>query len=227
MSDETIKNLNAEIDQNIELLFFDPYKSRDEYIEYYKSCHLERFTRENGRYRYSPLFLLLKDTHYCYGIGKEFNPVRGDLHFPEFAGIILVRIAFTNTIKRFYYGGLNKFASQFMSIHDPEELDALELLRNAIEHSYYSLHTYVGKGETRKKIYFSLSHEFADIIKKVDNWKTSYPSEMYNVNPRLLFTSFENGLLKLKAILLDHTQAKLRLNFHKSLDIDQWIVTGP
>lgn len=211
-------------DEKIDLLFFDPYKTRDEYINYYKLVASQRYIEEKGRYRYSPIFLLLKDIHFCYGIGKEFNPVRDNLNFPEFAGILLVRIAFTNTIKKFYYGQLEKFAEEFMGISDKEELQALGLLRNALEHSYYSLYL---RRKHSPKVYFTLGLSFDHIIKKDSTWQRSYPSEMYTVNPRRLFSGFEKGLFKFKELLLDPCQQKLRKHFDENFDIDQWIATGP
>lgn len=218
------------IDKNIELFFFDPSKERDEFINFYKSLNPDRVKREGGRYRYSPLFLVFKDARYCFAVGKEFNDCREKLHEANFAGIILINIGFNNMVKKIFSGQLEKFADQYMDIHNSDDLHGLRLLRNSLEHSFYSLYTYEirennGKKE-KVKVYFSLGfYDF--IIRKDADWKRDYPSEMFMVNPRKLFTQFESGCKKFKNDLLDHSNTKLRDQFIKFYDVDQWIVTGP
>jgi len=218
------------IDKNIELFFFDPSKERDEFIDFYKSLNPDRVKKEGNRYRYSPLFLVSKDARHCFEVGKEFNNCRENLHEANFAGIILINIGFNNMVKKIFSGQLEKFADQYMDIHNSDELHGLRLLRNSLEHSFYCLYTYEirennGKKE-KVKVYFSLGfYDF--IIKKATDWKRDYPSEMFMVNPRRLFTQFESGYKKFKNDLLDHSNTKMRNQFTKFYDVDQWIVTGP
>jgi hypothetical protein len=215
------------IEEKIELVFFDPSRTRDEYIEFYKSLNPERVKKERGKYRYSPLFLCLKDIRYCYAVGKEFNSVRKIIHPSEFAGIILIRICFKNTIDRLYFGNLNKFAATYMGITDHKHLEVLNLLRNSLEHSYYSLYTYrENPDKTKTKIYFSLGH-YNFLIKKQEDWKRPYKSEMYMINPRELFLRLQTGLNKFKNDLLDSKNTKLRENIMKSFSLDKWVATGP
>lgn len=211
------------LQEKIELFFFDPVKSREEYIEFYKKVNPDRIAKESGRYRYSPLYLLLKDIRYCYGIGLEFNPIREHLNTAEFAGIVLLRIAFNNTVKRIYSGRFAHFAKKYMGIADPESVDAINLLRNALEHSYYSLS--IIRKKDKVKIYFSLGY-YDWIIKKAENWKRPYASEMYMVNPKRLFTSFEKGVRKLKNDISDPRNEKLRNNFQSKLSLDEWVIMG-
>lgn len=218
-------------DKNIELFFFDPSKERDEFIEFYKSLNPDRVKEEGNRYRYSPLFLVSKDARHCFEVGKEFNDCRDKLHEANFAGIILINIGFNNMVKKIFSGQFEKFADQYMDIHSHKELYGLRLLRNSLEHSFYSLYTYEirknkdGK-EEKVKVYFSLDF-YNFIIKKDPDWKRDYPSEMFMVNPRRLFTQFESGCQKFKNDLLDHSNIKLRNQFARFYDVDQWIVTGP
>jgi len=226
-----MNNKQELIDKNIELFFFDPSRERDEFIEFYKSLNPDRVKKEGNRYRYSPLFLVLKDARYCFAVGKEFNECREKLHEANFAGIILINIGFTNMVKKIFSGQLEKFAEQYMDIHDSVELNGLRLLRNSLEHSFYGLFTYENRknkdGEDEKvKVYFSLGF-YNFIIKKDPDWKRDYPSEMFMINPRKLFTQFESGCKKFKNDLLDHSNTKLRSQFTKYYDVDQWIATGP
>lgn len=208
---------NGNLDQLIELFFFDPTRSRDDYIEFYKNICSDRFTREKG-YRYSLLFLVLKDIRYCFGIGKEFNPVRDELNPANFAGVILLDLAFRNLVKRVFSGDFSVFARDYMGIKQSSDLGALRILRNALEHSFYSLYYY----ENSKKIYFSLGY-YPEIIKKDKMWKRPYPSEMYLVNPWKLYTAFIKGLRKFKDDLLNYKNAKMRSRFKKNTDIDNWV----
>ena len=213
------------LEEKIELFFFDPRKSREEYIEYYKQINPQRYIDEGERYRYSPLFLLLKDIRYCFGLGAEFNPIRSNLATAEFAAVVLLRICFTNTVKRIYFGDLDKFAEEYMGITGEENLEGLGLLRNALEHSYYSLYTYKEKNGIKTKFYFSLG-SFDFVIKKNENWQRPYPSEMFFVNPKKLYSAFENGTRLLKAHLQDPVNTRHRENFEQNLSLDEWILTG-
>lgn len=218
------------LDKNIELFFFDPSKERDEFIDFYKSVNPDRVKKEGNRYRYSPLFLVSKDARHCFEVGKEFNNCREKLHEANFAGIILINIGFNNIVKKIFSGRFEKFADQYMDIHSSEELHGLRLLRNSLEHSFYGLHTYevreIDGSKVKVKVYFSL--DFYDfIVRKATDWKRDYPSEMFMVNPRKLFTQFESGCKKFKNDLLNHSNTKLRNQFIKFYDVDQWIVTGP
>lgn len=219
------------LDEKIELMFFDPYKSRDEYIEYYKKICPGKFAEEGGRYRYSPVYLLFQDIHFSYGVGKVFNQIRKDPRFHEadFAGIILLRICLTNTVKRFYHGRLEAFASKYMGINDKDALDALNLLRNSLEHSYYSLSTtkvVEVKGIKKHiKVNFILGY-FDQLILKATTLKDK-SVEAYAINPRKLYTTVKEGMERFKTDLLDPKNQKLRETFDKNFDISEWVMTGP
>jgi hypothetical protein len=213
---------NTEIDQNIELYFFDPNQEKDNYIDFYKEIKTDRCNKEKG-YRYSPLFLLMKDIRYCFGARKQFNPIRKNgLDPANFAGVILTHLAFNNLVKKFYSGNYVQFAKRYMGIANSEDLDALNDLRNALVHNNYSLSVYNKKKE--EKIYFSLGlgDGFREVIKKDDNWKTDYKSSRYRVNPRKLMSAFEHGCREYKNYLLDHNNSKARQRFSEAFDTDQW-----
>ncbi len=215
------------LDEKIELVFFDPSRSRDEYIEYYNKVNPERFEKENRRYRYSPIFLILKDIRYCLAFGKEFNGFREKLNPSNFAAIILIHICLTNTIKKLYFGDFDGFSKKYMGIEDKEEVAALNTLRNAIIHSNYSLYNYVEKNGLGKKtkIYFSLGL-YPKIIEKNKNFRRGYPAELYLVNPNRLFTSLEKGLEEFKETLRDVKEQKLRRKLEKNFSLDEWVIIG-
>jgi hypothetical protein len=207
---------HSQIDTYIRLFFFDPSKSRDEYIESYKILLKERFDQENV-YRYSPLFLLLKDIRYCFGIGKEFNLVRDQIRPPESAGIILIDVAFRNVVRKIYDGDFEDFGKTYMGITTVAQLEGFRHLRNALEHGFYGLQTYDKK--TKSDIYFRLSYgsHFIEKYPSVDPSKV-----IFNVNPRKLLLAFMKGIGLFREDLLKPDCSK-RKNFSHFVNIDKWI----
>lgn len=203
----------------IELYFFDSSKHRNEYIDKYKIYFPDRYSKE-GAYRYSPLFLICKDIRYCFAVGKEFNTVRKEIFPANFTGIILIDIAYHSLIEKFYQKDFNGFVKKYMGISEPKLLWALEKLRDALVHSNYSL--FIRDREKKKKIYFSLGFGYQEIIIQNNNWKTDYPSEMYNVNPRALFIAFEQAINSFKKDILKDSE-KIS-NFDNNISIDEWTV---
>lgn len=174
-----------DVDQNIELYFYDPNKEKDDFINDYKRIKKDRYRREKG-YRYSPLFIILKDIRFCLGARKQFNYIPKEKKDPaNFAGVILIHTAFNNLVKKFYSGNYLGFAKQFMGIAKHEEIKALDCLRNALVHNNYSLSYYVKD----KKYYFFLGIGLENLIERV-NLNTSYSSVGYKIDVRKLMGSF-------------------------------------
>jgi hypothetical protein len=207
---------DVELNTYIELFFFDPNKSRDEYLDRYKALLPERFEKEKFC-RYSPLFLLLKDIRYCFGVGKEFNPVREHINPPESAGIILIDVAFRNVVKKVYDGNFEDFGKTYMDIEIKEQLEGFRYLRNALEHGFYSFQIY--DKNTKRNIYFRLSYG-SHLIAKYPS--TDPAKVVFNVNPRRLYSAFTKGISSFREDLLKPGQFK-RKTFARFVNIDDWI----
>lgn len=188
-------------------------------------------SRENNGYRYSPLFLCLKDIKHCLFMGEELSKCRQyidnkDRHSAFFAAIVLVDIALDNLIK-VAFNSRDKFIEKYMKIRDRELQFAIGKLRDAIVHSGYSLNCYhplrPKKGRKQEKIYFCLGL-YNWLIRKDNQWKRNYPSRMFEVNPRMLYLRFKDGVQKLKNELLNNNNEELREYFKKNLDLDAWIL---
>lgn len=219
-----INNIEKELDNLIELFFFHPYHSRDEYIKKYKSYLPQRSSRENG-YRYSNLFFCFQNIKHTLGIGKEFNSIRRKINPAHFASVLLSNIAVQIISRQAYSDNAEKFLEKYLNIHNKELRKALREARNAIEHSGYSLYLYRGpkQGEAQHtKYYFGLGL-IPELVKKVDNWNPSYSSKMYLINPRRLYTAVKDGAMKLKEELLDHSNIIGRKYFKSHVDVDNWI----
>ena len=211
-------------EEKVELFFFDHVRDRDDYIDEYKRLNPGRVSREGGKYRYSPLFLIRKDIDYCFAFGRELNPCRNNIHPAEFAGFVLINTCFTSLLKKYYYGNFLTFARDWMGIANQSELDALRYLRNGLMHNFYGLYFY--DNNRGVKVYFSLG-PYPNIIRKSGSRTSPYPSETYEVNHRQLFIEFNRAIGSLKNKLLDPTETKLRSNFNSNFDLDTWMVTGP
>lgn len=207
-----------ELDQNINLYFFDPNKEKDDFILEYKKIKSERYSREKG-YRYSPLFIIQKDIRFCLGARKQFNCIpKGEFDPANFAGVILIHTAFGNLVRKFYAGDYPRFAKNFMGIHDDAHVKALDYLRNGLVHNNYSLSFYV----EGMKYYFLLGIGLNDIIKEV-TISTNYPSKAFAVDVRKLSSAFERGSNSYKDFLLDRKNTKARIRFKDNFDVDNWL----
>ena len=206
------------IDKNIELYFYNPNKEKDEFIDDYKKLEKERYRKEKS-YRYSPMFYILKDIRYCLGSRKQLNYIPKKEKDPaSFAGIILIRIAFINLVKKFYNGDYPGFAKRFMGISDAGEIRALGFLRDGLEHNNYTLSFHVNG----KKYFFLVGNGLTKLIEKVS--LKGQPSAIgYRIDITRLRASFEMGVVKFKEYLLDHNNVKARKRFCKKFDVDNWI----
>lgn len=212
------------LDQYINLFFFDPSKDKDSYQVACLSTENE-LLYQNGRYRYSPLYRVLRDVRFCFGVGKEFNPIRDKLEFPDFAGILLINLAFTNLVKKTYRGDFEEFAKNYMSIKSKKELEGLRNLRNALEHSFYGL-AYYDK-EQKTYYYYSVGYKY-DLIEEIkfkNPPKHSRKCLVYRINPRKLYSSFVKGMNLFKQDLLKHNNPK-RKYFKNILDFDSWVISS-
>ena len=180
----------------------------------------------------------MKEIKQALLLGREIVPYRKDIlkrldGEAIFTSIVLIRIAFTNISKVFFSGDYNKFGKCYLGIQDEEYLDALNLLRNALEHNFWTLSTRV-KNENQfhkkgEKIYFTLTAELKkEIITKNQNWKTlDYNSSLYIINPRRLYTNFEKGITKLRKELYDKNNSDIRERFNKNVRLKHWILVSP
>jgi len=209
------------IEDKIELYFFHPARSKKDYRKIYKRFLRTKYTKEKV-VRFSPLYILLRDTGYCFGIGEKLNSVRNKIEPANFAGVILTAIAFNSLVKEIYYGKHYEFANKYMDISDQELVDALRYLRNGLEHSYYSLFFRLKISGREEKIYFDLGN-YPDVIKKNTRWRRLYSSRMYFVNPRKLLSTFEKGIELFKQDLLNPVNVGLRRNFEKRFTVKNWI----
>lgn len=207
-----------ELDQNINLYFFDPNNEKDDFILEYKKIKTDRYQREKG-YRYSPLFIIQKDIRFCLGARKQFNCIpREQLDPANFAGVILIHTAFGNLVRKFYAGDYPRFAKKFMGIQDNEHVKALDYLRNGLIHNNYSLSLNVKE----LKYYFFLGIGLNDLIKEV-KLDTDYPSKAFAIDVRKLSSAFEKGAKEYKDFLLNRDNKKAREKFKNNFDVDNWL----
>jgi hypothetical protein len=212
-----MKYTEEELDQYIELFFFDPSKNKDTYKKSCMTMGCSNVFCEKGCL-FSPLYLVLRDIRFCFGVGKEFNSIRDDLEFPDRAGILLIDIAFRNLIKKIFKHDFDEFAQKYMELTS-DNLKGIRNLRNALEHNFYGLSFY--DKDDRCHYYYSLSYNYK-LIQEI----RKQPCEKfitYGVNPRKLYSSFENGIILFKQILLKHSNPD-RKYFRSSLDLKSWII---
>lgn len=213
------------IDDKINLYFFNPLQSVEIYRELYISLCNERYQREQSRVRFAPLYLLRRDIRHCLNLGKEFNPVRANIGEAIFPAIILIRIAFTETVKKIlafegvcsYQERIIKFGRDYLDIKDENLLIALGYLRDSLEHSNYSL--YCTKNGI--KYYFSLGY-FKDIILEKDDWNSDQPSKMFLVNPKKLYSNLIVAFRRLHHELKDKNNTYMRNHFDNAVQIEDW-----
>lgn len=216
-------SIDKEIDDLINLFFFHPHRSRDDYIKRYKIHQKERYNREGG-YRYSNLFFCVQNIKHCLGVGKEFSTIRKRISPAHFTSIILCNIAVQIVGRQAYIGNIHGFMKEYMNIKTKEHQTALREARNAIEHSGYSLYIYKKPkvNELKVKLYFGLGM-FDGVIARDKTWKRSYPSKLYLINPKELYSCFKSACQELKKDLLNHSNLKQRKYFKDHVDIDRWI----
>ena len=207
------------LDKQIELFFFDPRKTKEEYGEFYKEVYAEKFEKEK-LCRYSPLFHALRDIRFCFGVGKEFNLIRDNLNFPEFAGIVIIDLAFYNLVKKVYKGPFGEYAQKYMKIDSKEEIESLRRLRNAIQHGFYSLK--ILNKETGNEEFFTINNSLDKAIHReavTENNKTTIKNI---INSKKLYSDFTESIILFKNDLLNHNNKK-RACFSGFLNIDNWI----
>lgn len=203
-----------ELDKFIDLFFFDPQnrENDDDYIKKYAILCPDRLRRERG-YRISPLYHLLKDMRYCYGL-RKFHNEKAREQAPDFAGLVLINIAYTNLVKRVYgKKDIERFALRYMGL-TKNQAHILRLLRNALEHGFYGLRTY--DKDNQRTVYFSLSYDY-DLIEESNETQ----DVLYRVNPRKIFSKFNDGIRSFHAALKTHTHPN-RKDFKKLLNLDNW-----
>lgn len=213
------------IDKKINVFFFPSSKSHTEYGEYYKKVNPLRYGRE-GVVRYSPIYLLMRDIRHCFALGQEFN-TWDNREGAMFAGLVLLNIATTETARHAYgYGDVRRFTREYMKIGNLDLQNGLRYLRNSLEHSYYSLSYVINNSSVdggKEKIYFRLSLNFDYPIARDTTWCSSYPSRMYNVNPRKVFSSYDDALKAFKNDLLNTKKRSLRVHFESHFSLDNWV----
>jgi len=215
------------LDNLINLYFFDPKKDRNKYINFYKRSIKDRYKKEKG-YRYSNIYLLRKDIKFCLGLNKSFSDCPKEIknEITYFGAIILINTAIDLIVSKIFNGNYIRFTKKYLKIENDEYAKALRYLRNGLVHNY-SLYCYAEnnnkyfkKGE---KVYFNLDF-YNELISKNLKWKRKYSSSMYNINPRILYSRFVNAIEFYKKELLDRKNNKLRLEFKDGVDIDNWIL---
>lgn len=221
------------IDEKINLYFFDPRRSSKEYKDYYKKVNPERYKKENGC-RFSPLYFLFRDIRHCFLLGRGFNNTRKHLNEATFASVILIKIGIDEVAKKILIKPdvklkeekIKIFVKDYMEIKQSLSKPLYEL-RNAIEHSGYSLHTNVYKNikgqKIKTKYYYSLG-SYKWIVKEDKGFKFSYPAKMFLVNPYRLYGCFRRGMLKLELELRDKNNNHLRDNFLKNCSLKNWVI---
>jgi len=213
-----------DLTNRVSMYFFSPLKSPNEYRIEYKLKYGESHIKKYGGLRFSPLYLLRKDVYFCLGsYGLSRKNIGQNTESALFAGILLINIAFTNLTNKLFDKNYTLFAKKYMGIEREEELKALRLLRNALEHNNYSLfYRYRDRDKkTLIKIYFSINLRFAKLIEKDVTWKTKYPSELYKINPRKLHMSLEKGISRLKIDILKKGSFIYK-KFIKNIRLKDW-----
>lgn len=209
---------DEQLDKFIELFFFDPaLKTNDsEYDKLYQKVCAKQFSDELSC-RYSPLYLLLKDIRFCYGVGKQFNPIRENLEPADYAGILLIDAGF-NMIEKICHAHPEGFGIKYMGFKNQEEQFAFRLLRNCFAHKNYGLKN----SHKGKPIFFNLSYNHP-LIEKHEIVNAGKSSILYLVNPRRLFSAFTEGVKKIKVDILEKGDPN-RPFFKSFLNVNNWIM---
>lgn len=211
-------------EQKMSLFFFDPQKTKDQYIEEYKKTLPGRYSSE-GSHRYSPLFFLLKDIRRCFLFGREYEAIRV-LGFEEnyLTAAILIDLGIDNIVELFYDKPVknvarDNFMSRFMGITDPDHLLVLANLRDALTHNFYKL----SYKERNAKFTSHFMLGFYDsLISGPIRDRVRVMSRWYEINPRKMLNVFESGLRNFKEEVA--SKSDLADRFDKKVIIDDWMI---
>jgi len=89
-----------DFNNRLEMYFFDPSRTHREYKKEYQKRYDESHLKKYGGVRFSPLYLLREDIYFCFGKSPGCNKEINYKNFgpANFAGIVLINIAFTNLV---------------------------------------------------------------------------------------------------------------------------------
>lgn len=211
-----------------ELMFFDPKKSHDDYIEFQRKV---RPDEQNAIY--SPLYLLRNEIY-------ELT-IRGQW----FPAILLCQIAIDGIGTYFFNRKYKEFYIDYMGLKQNDYL-AHRVYRNAREHNFGQLIIHldeywkkkiynnfillsnsVDKDENAEiKISFQLSESFAEVsrvvyINLLQGKQGPYYRIEYALNPKIFIEAFENGCMKLKESV--KKDKKLQKVIMEDLTEDNWM----
>lgn len=216
------------LSERIELMFFDPAKSHDEYLKY-----LQKVRPAEHNAVYSPLYLLRNEIHELC-VNKQWFPA-----------ILLGHIAIEGIAHYFFRDDNKQFYRDFMKLSEEEQL-AHRLYRNAREHNFGQLLNHLDKSWQTKiydifvskrsdvdkdisadmKVAFQLSEGFPEVAKVVyrnllQGKVGSYYRIEFALNPKSFLEALDQGceLLKRKIILDSTLQTKLM----NDLTEDNWM----
>jgi hypothetical protein len=210
------------IEEKVELFFYNPYQDRDTYIKRYKELNPEQVKLDGGGYRYSPVYLMQKDNHYCYAIGNEFNSCRNNLHPAIFSGFILSSTCLVTVVSRLFgksEKAMSNFANTYLKV-DASHVIPLKELRNAFLHNFYSLST-KHRG-TNTEFRYVLGEHFQEVISEQASKEANV--RIFLINPQQFSLFVENALSRLKDDLYNPKRHLLRDNFEKSFNLGSWVL---
>lgn len=205
---------NTEIDKKIEEFFFDPSKTPEEYKILY-SCN-----NPGEIIRFSTLYLARRDIFYCFGFNPEIRQMiytGSSFGTAYFAGIWLIyetviTLASSIDIEKV------EFYKKYLQFKNPNNIVALDKLRQAITHFKYSL-----KIRDRSSLWqFSLNPNSRYLIGK--DKESNYPSNNFVVNPFIFHQRLEEAIMSLKERLLNRRYKKLRGSFNNNVRRKHWVI---
>lgn len=223
LKQEEIKFQNEDIDfeAKANLCFFDPAKSTEEYIQFFK----EKFEKKiNGwplpYVRVSPVYQLRRDIRFCFGFDSRLPR---EFPYPFKAGILLMNILSTVIAKMVYDLNLKDkkgekykvFLDKFVGL-DGEKCECLRALRNALEHSNYTFRHFDKDTKLEYRFYTSLDLDEIIVCEK------SIEKIDCRLQPRKLFSLFEERAKQLFSVLSRKENDELCCNFEKNFDIENW-----
>lgn len=171
-----------ELGRRLECFFFDGSKNRDEYIREFNG----RYPEKNGRYAYSPLYLLRRDIFLFLRLNHFSGALKVDhiAHFPALllADIIIEGLVFNITSqkagKEKGNNDFREFYKRYFFLNEDESLITRQL-RNALQHNFNQLIIRV-ENKGKEKNSFNLIKKYlvgikgSTIDKEVNYFKLGY-----------------------------------------------------
>lgn len=206
--------MDIQVKNKIEEFFFDLRKNTASYRDSYKSNHPDE------PIRFSPLYLICRDIHYCFGKNPELGILintGSDFGPAKFAGVILLSSAIhmLSSIMVVREDKIGEFSKKYLKL-SKKDGNRLELLRNSIVHINYSI---AFKRRGKPSVLFTLSEIQESLIFKGENIHGF--AEHYIINPVIFKKRFLNTLAPFKKDLME--DVALRESFDRKVNNKEWL----